>query len=57
MRRFVGQVANLRRIGNPPAALSRSATATVAKCWRLAAHRGRRISNPPQVNNLPHKEF
>ncbi|HXB73512.1 MAG TPA: SCO family protein [Candidatus Acidoferrales bacterium] len=36
----VGQVVNLRRIGNPPGGLARTA--------------GRRISNPPQVNNLPH---
>ena len=38
---FVGQIGNLRRIGNPPAGVVRAA--------------GRRISNPPQVANLPHK--
>src|SRR5450432_3980650 len=42
MRRktFVGQIVNLRRIGNPPAGITRAA--------------GRRIANPPQVGNLPH---
>ena len=38
--RFVGQVANLRRIVNPPAGVMCAA--------------GRRINNPPQIANLPH---
>jgi len=38
---FGGQVVNLRRIGNPPVGVTHAA--------------GRRINNPPQVHNLPHK--
>jgi len=38
---IVGQIVNLRRIGNPPAGVMRAA--------------GWRINNPPQVTNLPHR--
>src|SRR5258708_1767600 len=48
---FVGQVVNLRRIGNPPVEPCGQATNASALA---AASRGR-INNPPQVNNLPHK--
>jgi hypothetical protein len=45
---FVGQVVNLRRIGNPP-------VASAADCLKIGTHIGRRISNPPQDTILPHK--
>src|SRR5450432_1432691 len=41
VKRLVGQVVNLRRTANPPAGSTRNV--------------GRRIANPPQINNLPHK--
>ena len=46
----MGQIVNLRRIGNPPA-LAPTSTAG------LALEIGRRIANPPQVANLPHKKI
>jgi hypothetical protein len=49
--RIVGQIGNLRRIVNPP----RDAPASVPVVAALPAPSGRRITNPPQVNNLPHK--
>ena len=53
MNRHVGQVVNLRRIGNPPAAIW-MVLPPARPGWLAAASR-RRINNPPQVNNLPHK--
>jgi len=48
---YVGQIVNLRRIVNPPA---RCAASRFALCIRGVSNCGRRIANPPQVNNLPH---
>jgi hypothetical protein len=44
----VGQVVNLRRIANPPAA-------GAAECLGISTRIGRRIANPPQDAILPHK--
>jgi hypothetical protein len=44
---IVGQIGNLRRIGNPPADVQTAAGV-------LVGARSRRINNPPQVTNLPH---
>jgi len=41
-----GRLFNLRRIGNPPGVRE--------PCARRVKAPGRRINNPPQVNNLPH---
>jgi hypothetical protein len=60
----VGQVVNLRRIGNPPAEYcgngrQRGPLAAAKRGPLAAASRGR-INNPPQIANqianLPHKE-
>jgi hypothetical protein len=48
----VGQIANLRRIVNPPARCG----SEPARLANSLARCDRRIANPPQVNNLPHKE-
>jgi len=48
-----GRLSNLRRIGNPTAALAGKAANTG---W-LAAPSPRRISNPPRRAKLPHKQF
>jgi len=48
----VGQVVNLRRIGNPPAEYCGHGY----QHGPLAAASRRRINNPPQIANLPHKE-
>jgi len=48
----VGQIGNLRRIVNPPARCGSEPPVIAA----LPASCGRRIANPPQVNNLPHKK-
>src|SRR5260370_35900053 len=47
--RFVGQIVNLRRTVNPPAVLR----SEPQRC--SSGSRGRRIANPLQINNLPHK--
>ena len=44
MMGYVGQIVNLRRIGNPPDAGPTSPSG-------LAPNVGRRIANPPQVGN------
>jgi len=48
---FVGQVGNLRRIVNPPGRCGSEPVILAAWC----ADSGRRIANPPQADNLPHK--
>jgi len=48
---IANQIANLGRIVNPPARCAASQSVWAA----LPARSGRRIANPPQVNNLPHK--
>jgi hypothetical protein len=45
----VGQVANLRRIGNPPARVPENVPEV------LVTAGSRRIHNPQQVDNLPHR--
>jgi hypothetical protein len=47
----VGQVVNLRRIGNPPAAPCGQG----GKREKNRCASRRRITNPPQIHNLPHK--
>ena len=47
---LVGQIVNLRRIVNPPRAMRQRASPFGA----LSTRSGRRIANPPQVDNLPH---
>ena len=44
---YVGQVVNLRRIGNPPGGGSHALGFVLTV--------GRRVANPPQIDNLPHK--
>jgi len=52
---LVGQVVNLRRIGNPPAArFDEPPRGRQQMHGRLAAASRRRINNPPQIANLPH---
>jgi hypothetical protein len=46
----VRQLVKLRRIGNPP-------VGGAAECLRLGTHINRRINNPPQVANLPHRQL
>jgi hypothetical protein len=52
LKRFVGQIGRgtpwVLRIGNPPVDLQGTLEVLVAAS-------GRRINNPPQVHNLPHK--
>jgi len=51
MKTLVGQIVNLRRMVNPPARCGSER----ARVGGLLAGHGRRIANPPQVDNLPHK--
>jgi len=46
----VGQVVNLRRIGNPP-----GGSEPVPALGAGDSNCGRRIANPPQFDKLPHR--
>src|SRR5450759_2757168 len=50
--KFVGQIVNLRPIGNRPGEAEHALTTVHG---RGASKSGRRVGNPPQINNLPHK--
>jgi hypothetical protein len=62
----LGQIVNLRRIVNPPAAFDArlagkadagyfSTQMSFSEVGMPAGNSGGRIVNPPQINNLPHE--